>query len=419
MLDRKKLYVDIKSVYRGSRVRGFEETLDSPIIIKEEGADSLQTPCLTLEDSFENEEEVSEAANFFLSQPTPDIEMRGLMSNPFLTTPTTSTNNSSHINHPLISSVVVKKEPQEEVTVPVTSSSVSTHILGHQYLHPSPRSSSQRFLTTVNKMDSLYNQFLEEQQLDSFLEEQHQQPQQQPQVTESLSTPVVNPNFGGNPFQSFRQQNAIPASIHLPFNLSTGSTAASFDDNSFVDESAAYHSSSRSELTSTGHHQHQHESTLQYAPPPHSSFHTMETANVGVPHASLIHSDLPESVLEQSFHRPVSPSVSHSLLPPYSPSGSSSISSQVPSPSAGGGHGSRSGSFSQDSSQKRKRSTSDEGGRKSSGGRPTKKQQLDMLCGRKKSLENQNHQLREDVAGYERACRRLKDMLYQRIRDRA
>jgi hypothetical protein len=40
-----------------------------------------------------------------------------------------------------------------------------------------------------------------------------------------------------------------------------------------------------------------------------------------------------------------------------------------------------------------------------------------MLCNRKKTLESQNHQLREDVAGYERACRRLKDMLYQRIRE--
>lgn len=366
MLDRKKLFVDVNA-YRGSRARGFQESeLDSsssPLIIKQELQDSLETPSLDLIE----EDQVSEAAKFFLDQPTPDIEMRGLMTNPF--TPVTSNAN------PLRN--YIKREPVDDEVIPVTSSS------------------NQR----LSRMEYPYD-------LDSFLDEQHTPTTQQHQqiLTDSLSTPVINPNFGGNPFV-FRQQQPTLASTFIEDPAPS---------QSFVDETATYASSSSTQL--------------EYAPPP-QSFHDMDV--LPQPHPQAIHSNLsqlPESVIEsfqgsqvsshhhrQTASPTMAASTSQYMMGPYSPSGESSISSQAPSPGMVG-MASRSGSFSQESSgAKRKRSTSDDGGKGK--GRPTKKQQLDLLCTRKRSLENENHRLREDVAGYERACKRLKDMLYQRIRD--
>jgi len=94
--------------------------------------------------------------------------------------------------------------------------------------------------------------------------------------------------------------------------------------------------------------------------------------------------------------------LTHLFQNPNSPSGSSTISFQVHSPA--GGYTSSQGS-------KRKQSFSDDGSKR----KPTKKQQLDSLCDKKKFLENRNQDLRDDLSKYERACKKLKAMLYARI----
>lgn len=410
MLDRKKLFVDIKSVYRGSRVRGYEESdrLDSPLIAKSGQNNSqppldIETPSLDI-----IEDQVEEAAHFFLDQPTPDLEMRSNLTTnpltPFLTASSTTATNSSTASviahsqqEPSQLPVIIKQEPLD----------LDTSSTSHNNFQP-PR---------YSRMDSqeLYNDYPE------FLLEDQQTPQvQQTQHEDSLSTPVINPNFSGNPFANFSRlphQTMLQQRHSLPMLVTeipavhgrrqteswTAPSTTAYDDGSFTDETASFPASHHHHHPSmSGHHE-------SFAP----SSQSMDSLNHHHHHAAALSSQLPESVMEQSFGRPSSVS-SHVLIQPYSPSGSSDLSSQVPSPT---GAGSRSGSFSQDGSNKRKRSTSDEGGNRGKSGRPTKKQQLDMLCNRKKTLESQNHQLREDVAGYERACRRLKDMLYQRIRE--
>lgn len=394
MLDRKKLFVDVKSVYRGSRARGFQESdlLDSPLVLKTPQQQSLdiETPALD-----QLEDQVEEAAHFFLDQPTPDLEMRSNLNplTPFLT----SSFNTSSTNTSTTSVISQVNASQQQVPLvikqePVDRRNISKSL--HNDLQP-PRYSRM-------ESQNLYNEYP-----DFLLDDQPTPQSQQQTQQDSLSTPVVNPNFSGNPFTSFERLPSRSAEQFQQLMISTmpvlgqtqrseaswvsGSLASSttaFEDASFVDETASY---------STSH---------GYMPEQQASIQVLSHHHHEA--ASLSSSQLPESVIE-SFQRPPS---THVLMQPHSPSDSSDMSSQVPSPAC---PGSRSGSFSQDSN-KRKRSASDEGCRGKSG-RPTKKQQLDMLCNRKKILEHQNHQLREDVAGYERACRRLKDMLYQRIRE--
>jgi len=299
------------------------------------------------------EDQVSNAAKFF-DLSTPDVMK--VLTNPF-TPISTSTSTSTGINvNPL--KHFIKQEPVDDTQVaPVTSSSNSS-----LQVNPNPS----------QPMEPYTDYDLE------FLNEPT--PQIQQNLLGSLTTPVINPFASGNPFD-FRQQVQQPTTFIEDPHCQT----------SFTDESATYNTSSQ----------------IEYAPPPQAPFNNLPVLS----HETIHSSQLPESVIEyHGSHRQTgSPTMaattSQYLMGPESPSGESSISSQTLSPGF-------LGSISHESS-KRKRSMSDEG----KGKRPTKKQQLDTLCHRKKSLENENHRLREDVAGYERACKRLKDMLYQRIRE--
>jgi len=193
---------------------------------------------------------------------------------------------------------------------------------------------------------------------------QFQQEEEDQQSSTSLQTPVVNVN-PSNPLQSY---------VHEP---------QPYDDSDYPFQmDVAYQ-------TPIGLPQQHHEPSqplvkpLTYAPPP--SYETL----VAPSH------QLPATVEEISTHHPF-----HN---PNSPSGSSTSSSQVHSPAGG---------YTSSQESKRKRSFSDDGSKRN---KPTKKQQLDALCDKKKFLENRNQELRDDVSKYERACKRLKTMLYARI----
>jgi len=189
---------------------------------------------------------------------------------------------------------------------------------------------------------------------------QFQQEEEEQLSSSSLQTPVVNDNTSNPLTLSY---------VHDPH----------YDDSDYPFQMDVTYQ------TPTGLSQQHHESQpvvkpITYAPPP--SYET-----IGAPH------QLPATVEEISTHL---------FQNPNSPSGSSTISSQVHSPA--GGYTSSQGS-------KRKQSFSDDGSKR----KPTKKQQLDSLCDKKKFLETRNQDLRDDVSKYERACKRLKAMLYARI----
>lgn len=205
------------------------------------------------------------------------------------------------------------------------------------------------------------------------------QPQQQsclsvPQ-SESLSTPVVDPNFAGPQF---------PSTTHTLANMD----AAMYDALPFQpDQTDILFRDPGSGMLESGSSSY----TLQYATPP--QFQPQYDLSSAPVSAAEPTSHLPESVLEMAHHRPSISSVG--------PSENSSSSSQPSSPKT-----------SSAPDLKRKRSDSDCGKK----GRMTKKQQFDALCNRKTQLEEDNFNLREKVNGYERACRRLKELLYNRIR---
>lgn len=267
----------------------------------------------------DEEEEACEAVAFF-DQPTPVIEMKSIMSGKDTTG---SNNNTQSQRHPL------------RITEPVFQ----------------PEDMHLSFAQTYSSSG-----FVPQQQTTSLT--------LQPvttNITDSLTTPVVDPNFP--PFPQLTQQydyadhsDFLDQSIGL-----TGTTP--------LIQTAAVTASNN---------------PLRYATPPQyqSTFTESEAPS---------QSQLPESVLE-IHHRQSISSVDR-------PSESSSSSPPPASPQ-------------QNVGVKRKRSDSDVG-KKS---RMTKKQQFDALCNRKNKLEEDNNNLKERVAGYERACRRLKEMLYNRIK---
>ena len=184
---------------------------------------------------------------------------------------------------------------------------------------------------------------------------------------ESLSTPVVDPNFA----PSFTTSHTL---AHME--------SALFDP--FQQEHAEFISSNRVVIGPAIPDTPSPNFALQYADPPQY----VSRFDCPADQSTQRLSQLPESVLE--IHRPsvssVGPSESSSSSPPPSPKCNPDL--------------------------KRKRSDSDCGKK----GRMTKKQQFDALCSRKSQLEDENFNLKEKVDGYERACRRLKQMLYNRIK---
>jgi len=191
----------------------------------------------------------------------------------------------------------------------------------------------------------------------------HQEEEEQ-QASSSLQTPVVN--VSSNPLQSYIN----PLTLH--------------DPHTYEDTDYPFQMDVTTYQTPIGLSQQSQPvvKPLIYAPPP--SYETL----VAPSH------QLPATVEEISIHHP--------YQNPNSPSGSSTISSQVHSPAGG---------YASSQESKRKHSFSDDGSKR----KPTKKQQLDALCDKKKFLENRNQSLKDDVSKYERACKRLKTMLYARI----
>ena len=271
----------------------------------------------------DEEEEACEAVAFF-DQPTPVIEMKSIMSGKETTGSNNNTTQSQR--HPLR----ITSEP-EFPTEDMHLSFAQTSYSSTSGFVPQQRTASLHLQPVTTN------------------------------ITDSLTTPVVDPNFP--PFPQLTQHydyadhsDFLDQSIGL-----TGTTP--------LIQTAGVSASSN---------------PLTYATPPQyqSTFTESEAPS---------QSHLPESVLE-IHHRQSISSVDR-------PSESSSSSPPPASPQ-------------QNVGVKRKRSDSDVG-KKS---RMTKKQQFDALCNRKNKLEEDNNNLKERVAGYERACRRLKEMLYNRIK---
>jgi len=185
---------------------------------------------------------------------------------------------------------------------------------------------------------------------------QFQQDEEEQQA--SLQTPVVNVN-PSNPLHSYVHDSQVHDS--------------QYDDSDYPFQMDVAYQTQQSQTVLK---------PLTYAPPP--SYETL----VAPSH------QLPAPVEEISTHQ--------AYPNPPSPSGSSTISSQVHSPAG----------YTSSQESKRKQSFSDDGSKRS---KPTKKQQLDALCDKRKFLESRNNELRDDVSKYERACKRLKAMLYARI----
>lgn len=275
----------------------------------------------------DEEEEASEAALFF-DQPTPVIEMKSFMSAGLSKD---SANRDSERSN----------QPHDTFSTHSLTVAFDPHLL----------------------QSSSYGQHTQQQSCLSVSQ------------SESLSTPVVDPNFAGPHFPSTTHTlaNMDSAMYEMPFQ--TDQT-----DILFRDPVSAMESASSSY-------------TLQYATPPQFQPQYEMSSGTGPAEQQSVTSHLPESVQEMAHHRPSISSVGQSENSCSSSQPSSPKDSSVPD-------------------MKRKRSDSDCGKK----GRMTKKQQFDALCNRKTQLEEDNFNLREKVNGYERACKRLKELLYNRIR---
>jgi hypothetical protein len=287
--------------------------------------DELQDICPRVKDE---EEEAGEAVLFF-DQPTPVIEMKSFLS-----------------------------QKDSATTTPITTTTGSS---GHS---ATQRSAHNVNVFTSHELDDSFDQHILP--THGFGQQHQTSGHQSLSQSESLSTPVVDPNFAPAFSSSHSLTHMDQSALYEPFQM---------EQAEYVNPHRMLIDPVVPDTPSSGF-------PLQYADPP-------QYQRFECPPDQSSHRLLPESVME--IHRPsissVGPSESSSSSPPASPKGHSDL--------------------------KRKRSDSESGNKK---GRMTKKQQFDALCSRKSQLEEDNFSLKEKVDGYERACRRLKQMLYNRIK---